>query len=395
MLYLDYVGPHGISDTYGGWFHVYSFAIMSGIFVAVFASWIKLRRYGIPTDTLTWSIVFIIPAALLGASFLGKDNPEHPMPFFAKFAFWKGGLSIHGGVLFGIIAGVIIFYFVSRKYKISLWIYGDCIIPNILLGQVLGRWGNFFNHELLGSIVDYETLAWLPAFIRDNCFRLEGGIPEGGFTNTVFRAPIFLYESIGNLGLWAIITFIVPNLGKWWGKKPWKVEPDKYQFNFKDNFKYCIITVFNPKYWKKENRNPNRLTWSEIWNQAYYQNKVPIALVKKRLATIPNFNSSSSMSNFKNYRTRSKVLYEINNPHQYRIMYAGVQIGLYLFGWNLIRFILELQRDKKDLFLINRPTLDYTVILLCATLGLLIAIFTQFIAPKNFRREAWTYEKEY
>lgn len=395
MLNLDYIGPYGITATYGGWFHVYAFAIMSGIFVSILASWVKFRRYRIPTDSLAWSIIFIIPASLFGASFLGKDDPEISLSFFEKFAFWKPGMSIHGGVLFGIIAGAIIFYFVGRKYKISLWIYGDLIIPNILLGQVLGRWGNFFNHELLGNVVSFDSLSWLPAFIRENCFKLIGGQsghPEiDSITGEiVYRAPIFLYESLANLGLWLVITLVIPNLGKWFGKKPWKVEPDKFQFNFKENFKYCAKTTFNPKYWSKKNRDPQHLTWTKMWNQAYYYNIVPKDVVNQELATI-----QSSGKKINDYINKSKRLYEINNPYQYQVMHAGVQMGLYFFGWNLIRFILELQRPPEDLFLINRPILDYTVLLLITFFGLFLAIFAQFVAAKYLRSEGWTYEKEY
>ena len=74
-----------------------------------------------------------------------------------------------------------------KKYKISLWTYADCIIPNILLGQMIGRWGNFFNHELLGKEISDPTtgfFSWLPAFIRNNA-KTDGSGP--------FREPIFLY----------------------------------------------------------------------------------------------------------------------------------------------------------------------------------------------------------
>lgn len=394
MLNLNYIGPHGITDTYNGWFHVYAFAIMSGIFASIIASWVKFHRYRVPTDSLAWSIIFIIPAALFGASYLGKDDPNHPIGFFQKFAFWQPGMSIHGGVLFGIITGAIIFYIVGRKYKISLWIYADCIIPNILLGQVLGRWGNFFNHELLGNVVSYDSLSWLPAFIRDNCFRLIGG-PDGhpeinADGSIVYRAPIFLYESLANLGLWLVITLIVPNLGKWFGKKPWKVEPNRFDFDFKANLKYWGKTTFNPSYWSKTNRDLQHLTWRKMWNEAYYYQQVPKNIVNQAIASV-----QLSGKKINDYINKSKKLYEINNPHRYGMMHAGVQAGLYFFGWNLIRFILELQRPPEDLFIINRPILDYTILLFITFFGLVLAIFAQFVAAKYLRSQGWTYEKEY
>lgn len=425
MLPQPFVGPHDISNTYGGWFHVYSFTMFTGILVSILVSWYKLHRHRIPTDGLVMSVIFIIPASLFGASFLGKDDPLNPMSFFSKFAFWKGGLSIHGGVLFGVIAGIIFFGFVSRKTKVSMWIYGDCIIPNILLGQVIGRWGNFFNHELLGDIVGYSknygdashisAISWLPAWIRDNCFKLDtGGSPEMINGQYVFRAPIFLYESMANLGFWILLTFLVPRTFKWFSaKKPWKTEADRFKI-------LTIKEIDATNYELVKNQEKNFVTYSFKWihyKLIFIKNRIILAFknhpLKRKYWYEAFDNQRASEFELKNiqenyeieavrenslgaYFKRSKALYHAYNPHGYFEMRSGVQMWLYFFGWNLIRFCLEMQRSEgSDLFIMNRRALDYTVLILIFVVGLIMAILSQFVIARFFRKEKWTYEKEY
>ena len=228
-----------------GFIHIYALTMTLGIIVSVLASYLKAHKHQLPAEPIMIAAVFIIPASLLSASFFGKVDftDFHWNQFFQYFEFWNksGGMSIHGGVLGGASAGLLFFIIPAKKYKISLWIFADCIIPNVLLGQVLGRWGNFFNHELLGTITTRESLSWLPSWIADNCWQWADGsktVPEGyGAGSIVYRQPIFLYESFMNLSAWMFITFIIPNIGKWLGPKPWKKYPEKYKTSFKYSFK--------------------------------------------------------------------------------------------------------------------------------------------------------------
>lgn len=273
----NFVGPWGITSDYG-WFHVYAFTMFFGMIVSILFSWYKLHKHKVPTDGFILAVVLIIPTSLFGGSFFGKEDPLNPIGFWKKFAFWEPGMSIHGGVLFGVIVGLVFFSLYKHKTKVSLWVYGDCIIPNILLGQVIGRWGNFFNHELLGAIVGYSNildassisaLSWLPAFIRDNCFQLLGGEPEMTANGLyIFRAPIFLYESMANFGFWIFITFLIPPIFRWFSKKPWQIEPKKYQ----------LLTISDIK--NKDHKQPvrdyfvmihrNRLLKRKYWNESFF-----------------------------------------------------------------------------------------------------------------------------
>ncbi len=453
----SFVGPWGIKADYG-WFHVYAFTMLFGMVVAIFASWYKLRRYKIPSDGLALSVIFIIPISLFGASWIGKTDPYQPLGFWEKFAFWKPGMSIHGGVLFGLIVGLIFFAIFRKKTKISLFVYGDCIIPNVLLGQVIGRWGNFYNHELLGQIVGYSTtlngngiaaINWLPAFIRDNSFQLILDEPEriihNGQLMFVFRAPIFLYESLANLGFWIILTFLLPKTFRWFSKKPWKIESEKYKLLTFDNILNDKITKATKSVSSKQEtfNNQAMLLFTENQENSFHQKfiffaKNPFKLLNLFLSltyknhklkrkywksafynyqadqfTVKNLNEkyqtkkteilanseykriTKSHLISKAYYARSKELYYLNNPKNYLIMRSGVQMWLYFFGWNLIRFSIELQRPDEHLFLINRRALDYTLLILFFVITFILASLSQWVFAKYNRNSNWTYEKQY
>ncbi|WP_348736603.1 prolipoprotein diacylglyceryl transferase family protein [Spiroplasma endosymbiont of Ammophila pubescens] len=394
--------PYNILATYGGWIHMYAVFITIGMICSVLACFIRIKLKKVPIEPLIWSIFAIIPFSLFGASFFGKFNNDvnHPwilepgdVPFWSLFAFWKAGMSIHGGVLFGTITGLIVFGIVGWKAKVSLWVYTDCIISNILLGQVLGRWGNFFNHELLGSVTSYDSLRWLPAFIRDNLWQWDGLSPETNNLGEIFfRQPIFLYESFFNFLAWLFITFFIPVAGQLFSKKPWKKDSKEYPFDLKYNF----IHFFNRKYLK-----PDKMTWKEVWDKAYFNyvpNQKQLDEMAKKSGQI---DSSKEQTGFTNrikkwWHNDSAALTKLNNTGRYVITRSGVQTGFYFFLWNLIRFILETQRDDDtSLFIKNHRTLDYTVLILIALIGLGLAIYAQWGAPKKFRKNGFMYEKEY
>ena len=108
---------------------------------------------------------------------------------------WEGGLAIHGGI----IAGLIYFIYVSRRKKIKLLELLDIFAPSLVLGQAIGRWGNFFNMEAYGPETTLKFLKniHIPKFIID-----------GMFINNQYHHPTFLYESIGCLIIFIILVII-------------------------------------------------------------------------------------------------------------------------------------------------------------------------------------------
>ena len=137
------------------------------------------------------------------------------------FKIWEGGLAIHGGI----IAGIIFIFFYTRKHDISLLGILDVFAPALVLGQAIGRWGNFMNNEAYGPITSLEFLKnlHLPKFIIDGMF-IDGN----------YHHPTFLYESFFNLIYFSskityyiaicltipIIFYIEPILNLWLGQIP-------------------------------------------------------------------------------------------------------------------------------------------------------------------------------
>ncbi len=118
---------------------------------------------------------------------------ESPMDYFRNPAqlinIRNGGLGIYGGILGGLL-GLFIY---ARRAKIPMLPWADLAVVGLALGQVFGRWGNFFNQELYGAPTD---LPW--AITIDPNFRLPAYSQFSSFH------PAFLYES-----LWSLLTFFV------------------------------------------------------------------------------------------------------------------------------------------------------------------------------------------
>ncbi|QHX36320.1 prolipoprotein diacylglyceryl transferase [Spiroplasma sp. BIUS-1] len=404
-----------VQDNYG-FFHVYAFTMTLGVILAVGVSAIKLYRKGVPLTELWIGAAAIVPLSLFGASFFGKLNANGigqnagGASFFGLFAFWEGGMAIHGGVYTGTFFGVIIFYFLSKRTKVSLWVYADAIIPNILLGQAVGRWGNFFNHEIFGMPVaewnngNTSALNWLPNFIRTNMVwtytgdgeKLNGLTLERG--HDYLMSPIFLYEAFGLLLAWILITFVIANIGKWFGKKPdYLIEKKVNNKNISLKVKFAdfwfdIKKIFNKNLRNTEsNSNLIKTANWKIWkNEVYANHKYKeIDLYKEQV------NNISDKNYFVRKWKQGKLLSDCNNPQKYMLIRSGVQAGSYFFAWNLVRFVLELGRPDDHLFLMYQRTLSLTIIGLSMFVGLAIALLSQFVFPYLFRTTGLIYEQEY
>lgn len=109
-------------------------------------------------------------------------------------AIWKGGLAIHGAI----IGGLIVLIVLTKRRNISLWKVTDLLAPALILGQAIGRWGNFINQEAYGSIVSEEFINYFPAFIKNQMY-IEGA----------YRHPTFLYESAWDLLIFILLIWLI------------------------------------------------------------------------------------------------------------------------------------------------------------------------------------------
>ncbi len=128
---------------------------------------------------------YLVPIVIIGARlyYVVFEWKYYQNNFIEIFQIWNGGLAIHGGVLFGIIYT----YIYTKKKNINMVRFMDILVPSLVLGQAIGRWGNFFNQEAFGPEVSINTLQSLhiPKFIID-----------GMYIDNIYHHPTFLYESL-------------------------------------------------------------------------------------------------------------------------------------------------------------------------------------------------------
>ncbi len=159
----------------------YGILITLGILLGslLFIKFAKKRGYD--EDSLVNLLLVILPSSVIGARlyYVAFEWNSYKDNLLEIFNTRGGGMAIHGGIIFGAIAGYI--YCKIKKY--SFLDLADCIAPGLILGQAIGRWGNFINQEAHGGPTD---LPW--AIVVDG----------------VKVHPTFLYES-----LWNIIGFII------------------------------------------------------------------------------------------------------------------------------------------------------------------------------------------
>lgn len=190
------------------WYSIFMFlAIVSTYTVAI--SQAKLKK--IPIRPLENFLFIGLISGFIGARiFFLIGNHTYVHSFYDVIAVWNGGISIIGGVIFASIAAIVYFLNIKNKYEISMWVYLDIILTSVLIGQVIGRWGNFFNQEILGpkSNPNSFPLILFPDFIKNHLHYSKQGMmdPEG-----TYRQPLFFYESFLNFLMFVYLLFLVNN----------------------------------------------------------------------------------------------------------------------------------------------------------------------------------------
>ena len=171
----------------------YGIIIAVGILLGYFVAQRALVKAGLHKDTLV-DIIFY--SALFGFIAARIYFVIFQWPYYAEnpgeiIKIWHGGIAIHGGLIGGFIAGVI----VCKVKNLNPFQIGDIVAPSIILAQGIGRWGNFMNHEAHGGPVSRAFLEQLhlPNFIIENMY-----------INGQYYHPTFLHESI-----WDVAGFII------------------------------------------------------------------------------------------------------------------------------------------------------------------------------------------
>ena len=182
-LVLD---PPSYFTVFGRNIYFYGVFIGCGFLLGIIYCSKKSASFGIKEDDLFDLMIWLIPLSIVGARLyfvLFRLDDYIGTPFINWIAVWEGGLAIYGGVIAGMLT-IIVF---CRRKKISIPAMLDLIVFGLLIGQILGRWGNFMNREAFGAETD--------VFCR------MGLVSPSGETISVH--PTFLYES-----LWNLVCFI-------------------------------------------------------------------------------------------------------------------------------------------------------------------------------------------
>ena len=161
--------------------HFYGLIIATGLILAVVYACRRSAQFGIKEDDLLDGVLWVTPFAILCARayyciFTWEHYADDPI---SVLYIWEGGLAIYGGVL-GAALGVAVF---CRVKKIKLPMLLDLVSLGFLIGQSIGRWGNFFNREAFGA----ETTS----FLRMGLLNRYTGV-------VTYYHPTFFYESVWN-----------------------------------------------------------------------------------------------------------------------------------------------------------------------------------------------------
>ena len=168
--------------------HYYGILIACGLMLAVIYGWKRCRQFGIIQDDITDGVLWIVPFAVLCARAyycIFQWDEEFARDPISVLYIWNGGLAIYGGVI-GAVIGVSV-YCIFKKIKLPALL--DLVALGFLIGQSIGRWGNFFNREAFGATTE--------SFLRM-------GLYNTVTQTTTYHHPTFLYES-----LWNAIGFVM------------------------------------------------------------------------------------------------------------------------------------------------------------------------------------------
>ncbi|ADL13787.1 prolipoprotein diacylglyceryl transferase [Acetohalobium arabaticum] len=189
MLKPNYIDPVAfeIGPLTIHWYGIImALAILLGLTIALK----EAKRRNFNPDLLLDLIIFAIPVSIISARayYVIFEWNYYSQHFSEIIAVWKGGLAIHGALIGATLTAIVF----TKIRKVDFWKMADITAPSLILGQAIGRWGNFINQEAYG----YKT-----------------DLPWAMYIDGAYRHPTFLYESIWDL---LIFGFLL-----WLRKKEW------------------------------------------------------------------------------------------------------------------------------------------------------------------------------
>ena len=188
FLAFQFVSPGETIFQYG-WFRLkwYGILIAAAVLIGINLSMRLGKSRNIDSESIADLAICLVLAAIPAARiyyviFEWQTYSQRPEDIIK---IWEGGIAIHGAIIGGTIAAII-----YAKFKqLSFWQLADIVAPSLVLGQAIGRWGNFFNSEAFGSRTDLPWAVYIPQ--------------QNGYFH-----PTFLYESIWNLLVFTLLIWL-------------------------------------------------------------------------------------------------------------------------------------------------------------------------------------------
>ena len=178
-----------------GFLHTYPLTMFLGVVVAFLSIAYFWKRQKYSWEVLQILLILIVPGSIVGARLwflISEGGWDH--------WYILSGLSIQGGIIGALTAAMPFLYY--RRHAIDIRTALGIIIPNVIIGQAIGRWGNFDNHEVFGKAVSGDALNWM------------GGMKSHMYISVnniiAYRQPLFFYEFIANsLGYIVIVLMLL------------------------------------------------------------------------------------------------------------------------------------------------------------------------------------------
>lgn len=177
--------------------------ILSGLLLAVH----EAKRTGQNPDDYMDFVLVAIVACVIGARlyYVAFSWDNYKDNLMSIFALREGGLAIYGGIITAVICAILF----TRYKKMNFWLFADTAAPSLILGQIIGRWGNFFNREAFGG---YTDGLFAMRYIKDQTYNIAQSVLDKTVfvngTEYIQVHPTFLYESLWNLGVLVILLIL-------------------------------------------------------------------------------------------------------------------------------------------------------------------------------------------
>ncbi len=163
-------------------FNLYGLAIALGVAAAMLYMSRQEQAQGLPRDTGIDIALYAVPLAVVVSRlyYVAFTWDRYKGDLLGILRIWEGGVAIYGGI----IGGALGVWWLSRRKKLPFLALADLVAPGLLLGQAIGRWGNFFNGEAYGRLITDPALQFFPLAV---------------YADGAWHMATFFYESMWNL----------------------------------------------------------------------------------------------------------------------------------------------------------------------------------------------------